>query len=379
MSLKISIFNIFNYKTALSLSLMNKFYLNIIVSLVFITVACSCLKSTLPVNNFKAESYSDSIYNNTWANIPNFSGGQRPFSLALKDGRRLWFFQESNIYEPNTSLISCNYNAHNALLVQNNNNIKLLNAPNQSYIPDNSGYFHPLSAYNFQDTIFVYCQKYFNNKLLPNPFLVKLSYTNLNILAIDSLATQSGILFNYSLIVDSTFGFIYSYGLQYPFSASNNVFVSRQSLGSPYTPHTYYNGSEFTSDITTAKPITTTFNQDISIAKIKSGFIFISQDTNVACNNAMAIYAQFMSYVYGDVKYAYKIFDIPNKIGETIAQTNHVTIIPTIINANNEVLLTYSINDFGKCESKCINGIINPIYKNTKGLRVKLSSLFAGW
>jgi hypothetical protein len=358
---------------------MNNLFLKLTAFFLLLIIGSSCLKTTLPINNFKAESYSDSIYNNTWANVPNFSGGQRPFSLLLKDGRRLWFFQESNNYEPNKDVVSCNYNAHNALLVQNNNTIALLNNPNQNYLIPNTGYLHPISAYNFQDTIFVYCQKFINDVLMPNPYLVKLSFNNLSIISIDSFTAQNGILFNYSLIIDSTFGYIYSYGLQYPFSNTNNVFVSRQSLGSPYTPHTYYDGTKFVADINAAKPITTTINTDISIAKIKSGYIVITHDSNKSCNSSIAIYAQFMSYVYGDVKYAYKIFDIPNKIGVSVAQTNHAAIVPSIINSNNEVLITYSIYNFGTCNNQCTNGFIPSIYKNTKGFQVKLSTLYAGW
>ncbi len=339
----------------------------------------ACKRGTLPVSPIIKPAYIDSSMTALFRQTQGLTAGVGASTLVLNDGRILWLYGASHLndFDASSEKISCTANVHSAGVIQTNTNTFLtLNNGSQDFIPSNQAntWFTPMHAYQFQDTVFVFCKKE-GTMAIPGTYIAKYHFPSMQYVRIDSISTSS-FTFGYSVVSDTATGFCYVFGLNQPgILTKNNLYVARFLLNNPHSPWIYYNKDTWLNVASGATAITQVPGENFSIRKVRRKYILLTQQVGKACNSGTALYSSIGAEAWGPFNNPVTLHQINDKLNGITPITYGACLHPTWLNANDEILITYSLDGFSPCLNTCTNGLDNPDYYRQKALRVSLKNI----
>ena len=103
----------------------------------------------------------------------------------------------------------------------------------------------------------------------------------------------------------------------------------------------------------------------------------MSTEFSVQCDQGKTIYARLSDHVTGPFTEKKAIHIIDEAKVENHYPFFYMAIAhPELTNDKNELLITYSINNYGPCLKGCPNNRMNPDHYRLRGVRVNIEKLF---
>ena len=311
-------------------------------------------------------------------------------SIPLSDGRDLWAMDDSyiNNYDTMAGTTGCLFQVRNSALVQPTGNWQWTKTATltgsgpgiPSLFKNNSSdnyLLWPTGGYQRGDTVYVYCMNIMNSSgglgftSGGNDYLAKMVFPSLTVVGFDSLQSFNGITFGVGFDTAEQGNYIYTWGIQSAFIASN-VVVARFPRNNPAAHWSFWNGSAWDTAIAHIAPIGTGASNGVYVAKVRNKYVLVSTEFAVSCDAGTHLYSATADSLTGPFSSQKALYTIPdNDLGHSpfwYAPFIH----PEYINASNELLITYDINGYSNCEPACINNGFNPDYYRPRGLRVPL-------
>jgi hypothetical protein len=344
-----------------------------------ITGIYSCRNRPVPPQNFISKAYADSLTDGKFKSIPNVKAGTKPISVSLPDGRKMWFFASSNIYDNATAgFMQCSPNVANMAMVESGGALALVNS---SAIPllstANAPLLEPISAYYFYDTVFCFAKQ--QNATNSALYVAKFIYPSLSLVSVDTLKQPKQILFGLSSATVLNFGFCYSYGLRQPIiDGPNSLYLARFSVLTPNSPWSYFNGSNWSLDQQDATPIQTIPSSHFDILAYNQDFALITQ-TPSSCSKASSIDAYYGTNEYGPWINKQTYYTINKTFQNNYPVSQAITFHPSDINSKKEILCSYSLDGYGSCASSCTGAFMSTAHRSTYFVRVPLNQIYAAW
>jgi hypothetical protein len=333
----------------------------------------------VPQPNFISKAYEDTLTEGKFKTIPNLKSGTKPVSVGLPDGRKMWFFASSNIFDnATTGLMQCAPNVANIALVESGGALSLINpSPTPLLATSFAPLLEPLSAYFFYDTIFCFAKQ--QNVANSALYVAKFLYPSLQLASVDSLNLPKDILFGHSCATVLNFGFCYTYGLKQPIAeGANSVYLARFSLLSPNNPWSYFNGSKWSPNQQEAKAIQNIPSQYFDVLAYGEDFALVTQ-TPSTCSTPSEIIAYYGTNEYGQWinKQTYHTINKTFQNNQPVSQA--ITFHPSDVNSKKEILCSYSIDGYGSCTSFCTGSFMSTAHRNAYFIRIPLNQIYAAW
>ncbi len=317
------------------------------------------------------------------------------YTIELNDGKVLWLFGDSYIdhYDSARQTVPCLFQARNSALLQPtavdwniNHTILLADSKNtdKTFLKykDHPGQFiWPASGYQLHDTIFIYGMNIKNAKgglgfaKAGNDVWIKLLYPSLKTIGINEMpSTLDSIQFGCGLVANNNDGYAYIYGAKSTF-ISADVYVARFPVGKPLQAWTFWDGQNWTSDISHINPVTTSPSNSTTVAKVKNKYLALTSEFSVSCDGGKNIYASVSDNITGPFSKPEIIYTITDTVQGHFPFFYLPIAHPNCINNKNELLVHYSINGYRPCIVNCINNKFNPEYYRPQAIRVSLHLL----
>ena len=180
--------------------------------------------------------------------------------------------------------------------------------------------------------------------------------------------------------VDANDQYAYAYGQKSTAAFHNEMYVSRFSKQKPDTADSwqYWNGTHWTDKINQIKALFVNDVNSMSVNKVKDKYVVLSTEFSVACDQGHHIYARVSNSITGPFSEKKAIHSIDEAKFNGHYPFFYIAVAhPQHINDKNELLITYSINDYSPCLKTCQNNRWNPDHYRLRGVRVNIDQLFA--
>ena len=345
----------------------------------------ACLKGRIPPEVKLPESRIDSTFLSYFKQTSGVTAGEGTTSLTLSDGRTLWLFGNSHLndYNSGTGQIACAPNVHNAAMTSDGSFVMTtLNMGSSDFIPSNETgkWFSPLHAYQYADTVFVFAKKSGGS---PNTktYVAKFHFPDLQFIRVDSFYFNN-TNYGYTVFLDQAVGFGYVYGLYQPGTLKDNdMYLARFPMNSLHSKWQFYSKttSSWMDPSSAATSLALIPGENFSIREVKNKFILLTQEYGKMCDKGTKIYSSTAPHPYGNFLNHQLLHTIGDSLNGVTPVTYGVTLHPQFLNAENEVLITYTINGYAPCIPTCTAGFDNPDYYRIRTLRVGLKKIDAAY
>ena len=322
-----------------------------------------------------------------------WNAGDGALSISLSDGRVIWLFGDSYINQlnPETGALPCLFNARNAVLVQSSNDST---AP-KTLSNSNSGsqtFFYPPEAkpgaswpcfwpgpgFQISNTVYIYLSEIdktpqggmWGFKGVGQSW-VKLSFPDLKIIEYVKLPVFNGISFACGFVPDEPSGLVYAYGNKRT-RTSSDVYVARFPAAAPEGRWSFWDGQQWVGDAAKAAVITKGTSTSVNICRVKGKLLLITTEFSVACDQGKEIYISTSTQFTGPFSRPRSIYAVDDLVKGHRPFFYAAVPHPEFINAQNELLIVYSINGYEPCIPSCVDGKMDPDYYRPRAIRLKL-------
>jgi hypothetical protein len=310
------------------------------------------------------------------------------YTIPVSGNRDLWVFGDSyaNDYDPSTGTTPCLFNNRSTAMVQPFNDWQwqhtntLVNSATGTLFRSNpaNGYLNwPAAGVQIGDTVYVYC---LNIKDTTgglgftsggNDVFAKMRSSDLSVVGYHQLQNFNGISFGLGIVKNTADGYVYIYGNKQTFIASN-VFVARFPISNPNASWTFWDGATWNTDITKIAPVANAPSTSVEVAQVKDKYLMFTSEFSLGCDGGTHIYAAVSNSLTGPFSASTAIYKITDTLKGHYPFFYLPIPHPEYINANDELLLTYSINGYGSCVPGCVNNRFNPTMYRPRGIRIPL-------
>ncbi|MBL7754322.1 MAG: hypothetical protein JNM44_07590, partial [Chitinophagaceae bacterium] len=297
-------------------------------------------------------------------------------SIPLNNGSTLWMFGSCNHndYDLSAGTVSCVKEFHNgAMLQQANGQMQTVNN-SSDWIPSNetNTWFEPLHGYQYMDTLYVFARKVGGSA--SRTYIAKALMPGMQIVRIDSMALSQTV-YGHTMIADTAEGFCYVYGFRNPGAQSKNaVYLARFPMNNIHSIWLYYSDGQWLNPPSSATPVLEAPAENVSIRKVKGKYLALTQDAGFACNQGNTLYGQVSNYPWGPFQNYKKLYTIKDLIGQVSPRTRWAQMHAYQVNAQRELLVTYTIDGYEPCLSTCGSGSAPADYYRVKTLRIPLQN-----
>jgi hypothetical protein len=337
--------------------------------------------------------HKDAAFTEFFRQTNGWAAGDGALSVPLSDGRILWLFGDSYVdqFDPQTGTLPCLFDARNAVLVQNTNDLwhpqtlRHSRAGNRSffYPPDAKPgaswpCFWPGAGFQDGDTIYLYLTEIQQTPAggmwgfkATGQYWAKLSFPDLKIIGYVKLPSFNGISFSCGFVKDATSGFIYAFGNKQR-GLGSDVYVARFPTKEPESRWRFWDGKGWTTHVTHAVVIAQGASTSVNVCRVNHRFLLLSTEFSVACDQGREIYLAVSDRPTGPFSPRKKIFTV-----DDVVQGHHpffylAVAHPELINTNG-LLITYCINGYEPCVPTCVKGRMNPDYYRPRAIRLPLN------
>lgn len=310
------------------------------------------------------------------------------FSVPLSDGRVLWLFGDSYIDCYRDGTIPCLFQVRNAGMVHHKDDllnvqpligrhggIKSLFKNSRSEDP----WFWPVSGFQHSNTVYVYLsslRKSGSGNLgftrAGQDYWAKMNFPQLEAIEYAPLPPSNGIDFGTGFIYEPAATHTYAYG-QKRDGMTLHIFLARFPTATPEGNWTFWDGARWSANPTNASPVTSQPATSISVCKVKGKFLLTSSEFSIACDQGKAIYTSISDNPTGPFSPRKTIFTIDDLYQGHYPFFYLPVAHPEFINAKNEILMTYCINNYEPYVPACNQGRANPDHYRPRAIRVPLN------
>jgi len=322
-----------------------------------------------------------------------WTAGDGAISIPLSDGRVLWLFGDSHLddIDPKTGTMPCLFQTRNAGLLQQTNDFR--NAQtlvgkkpgSRSWFKNstnNDEWFWPVCGFQSGDIVYVYLSALrktpqggmWGFKSAGHDFWAKINFPEFDRISYSELPSFNGITFGNGFVKEGDT--IYAFGGKQNGIAAD-VFVARFMATTPDQAWKFWNGKDWELNVTNVAPIAHGASTSLHVCKVNGKYLLTSSAFSVACDQGKDSFVSASSSATGPFGSRQRIYTIPDLYQGHMPFFYFPILHPEFINANGEILATYSINGYQPCISACINGRAIPDHYRPKAFRVRLEGITA--
>ncbi|RCH54748.1 hypothetical protein DJ568_09670 [Mucilaginibacter hurinus] len=333
--------------------------------------------------------YRDTVATNFFKRTSGMIAGDGGYSVALADGRSLWLMGDSHIddYDPATGSIPCIFQVNNSAVLQAANSWKqedtktlTSNGPGRKSFfkssDDDKDFYWPGAGIQVKDTVYVYCSgvKIIGSGVMGfaptgKHVLAKLKFPEMTVKGYITLNIPDKMGYGSAFIKDGKY--IYVYGHKHSFGISD-IYVARFPVSNFYARWDYWDGKSWQKDPLKSAVIGSTNGGTPMVTKLKNKIVLVGSELSVDCDQGTKIYAATSTNFTGPFSEKRVIHTIDDRKDGHSPFFYLPAIHSQFSTADKDVLLTYSINGYGKCAEWCINGRANPNDYQLQAVRVPL-------
>lgn len=234
---------------------------------------------------------------------------------------------------------------------------------------DKNRFYWPGHGVQIGDIAYVYCAELENTgagrnlgfRNTGNDHWCKLNVKSLKVTGYQRLQNFNGIDFGAGFVRGGD-DYIYAYGQKTngkPMSRS--LYVGRIHKNKPEQKFEFWDGSKWVTDVKAAHPLLDDVGNTMSVSKVKDKYVVFSTEFSIQCDQGHHIYIRHSDHITGPFTEKKAIHSI-----DEAKVDNHYSFFymaighPELTDNKNQLLITYSINDYGPCLKGCPNGHLNP-------------------
>jgi hypothetical protein len=172
-------------------------------------------------------------------------------------------------------------------------------------------------------------------------------------------------------------GFVRSGGFIYAFAGKQKglaaqVFVARFKPADLDKPWAFWDGRNWQRDVNRLQAVARTPSTSVHVCKVGDTFVISSSEFSIACDQGRGISVLTSRSATGPFSRPKKVYEIPDRYQGHSPFFYFPILHPEFVNSGNEILLTYSINNYEPCVVTCVNGKSIPDNYRPKAARVPL-------
>jgi hypothetical protein len=337
------------------------------------------------------QAHKDQQFTEFFRRTSGWTAGDGALSVPLSDGQVLWLFGDSHIddFDPKTQTMPCLFQVRNVGLLQNTNDFKdartmIGSGPGSRTWFKNSTnaneWFWPVCGFQQGKFVYVYLAALektgkggmWGFKAQSHDYFARIGCPELMEISYLPLPGFNGITFGQGFVKEGEG--VYAFGIKGRGTGSD-VFVARFKAVHPETDWNFWDGQQWSADVTNAVPIAHGASTSVHVCKANDRFLLTTSAFSVACDQGKEIYMASSTRPTGpfsSLKTVYKLDDL---------YEGHYPFFyfavahPEFINEKNEILVTYSINGYEPCVSTCVKGRAIPDHYRPKAIRVSLADI----
>jgi hypothetical protein len=338
------------------------------------------------------EAHNDAAFTAIFQQTNHWSAGDVAATIPLSDGRVLWLFGDSYIdqFEARTGTLPELFNARNAALLQSVNDLmhpqtlchfeskdKSLFRPPVAGNPDFWPCFWPGGGFQNGNTVYVYLteiQKTPKGGMwgfkTVGQYWATMSFPELKVTGYQELPSFNDISFTCGFVQETQSGFTYAFGDRHH-GVGSDVFVARFPTANPEGGWAFWDGKEWSANVTNAAVIARGASISVSVCKMRGKFLLVTTAFSVACDQGREIYLLTSDNVTGPFSQRKKIYTVDDTVDGHHPFFYCAELHPEFVNEEG-LLITYCINGYAPCVPTTVNGRMNPDYYRPRAIRLPL-------
>lgn len=340
-----------------------------VISVLFALLGLLCESKA----QFVQASHTDTTFTNYFRNTEagTMTAGDGGMSVKLPDGRTVWLISDSYISAVNAAdtSLACLFDINNCLMVQDsvqqNQFVTLYNTEatgvsrtffTTTYCPGGNDRFWPVHAFAHQQKLYAFLHRYQGQAMdFAGVYLAQMSLPELTVDSITEIS-QTDILWGHYIMPNATNDSIYIYGTRKNWITFDN-YVARCPIDGIYSQWQYFTGSSWSANPTLAAKIslstTHVFGNGMSVLPIQGRYyMFLQENGFLTCGMGRNINVFRSNTPWGPFENERTIYTIPD-LYKGIYMITYQAFAHEQFTQNNEVLLSYAVNDI--CPSQCQN------------------------
>ena len=325
-----------------------------------------------------------------------WTAGDGALSVPLAGGRVLWLFGDSHLddIDPATGTMPCLFQTRNAGLLQQKNDLRnartlagdgpVFRSWLRNSKDETKEWFWPLGGFQNGETVWVYLSALrkteaggaFGFESSGYDYWAKIKFPKMEPETYTALPDFNGITFGDGFIMEGEY--VYAFGGKQHGLASD-LYVARFKRRQPTSNWNFWDGKNWSNDVKKAAPIAYGRSNSIHVCKIKDHFLLTTSEFSVGCDQGKQIFmatSQKPTGPFGPLK---AVFTVDDTYQGHLPFFYFAAAHPEFINAADELLVTYSINNYEPCVSGCINGRAIPDHYRPKAIRLPLKAIDPVW
>jgi len=312
------------------------------------------------------------------------------FSVPLSDGRVLWLFGDSYVDSYRDGSVPCLFQVRNAGMVHRKDdlaNVQPLIGKGPGFkslfknTTNKETWFWPVAGFQSHTNVYVYLSGLKRAGSGPLGFASAgqdywgtMSFPDLSVIKYVALPNFNGIDFGTGVLQEPGSDFALAYG-QKRKGMSLSIYLARFRASKPETDWTFWDGKDWSANITHALAITAQGATSISVCKVKGKFLLTSSQFSVGCDQGKEIYMAVSDKATGPFSARQRIFTIDDTHQGHYPFFYLPVAHSQFINEKNELLVTYCINGYEPCVRNCNDGRMNPDHYRPRAIRVPLEAV----
>jgi len=198
----------------------------------------------------------------------------------------------------------------------------------------------------------------------------KMSFPELKVTGYTQLPSFNGIQFWCGFVWDEASSLTYAFGAK-QHRTDGDVYVARFPTKEPESPWSFWDGRNWSANVTNAAVITQGTSVSVNVCKVRGKFLLITTAFSVACDQGRDIYVSTSDRPTGPFSLRKKIFAIDDTVDDHHPFFYDAVPHPEFIN-HDGLLITYCVNGYEPCVTNCVNGRMNPDYYRPRAIRLPL-------
>jgi hypothetical protein len=331
----------------------------------------------------------DSTFTDLFRRTSGWIAGDGALSIPLSDGRVLWLFGDSHIddLDPATGTMPCLFQTRNAAFIHKTNDLRTVQTlvsagPGfRSWLKNSTNeteWLWPGCGFQEGTSVHIYlsalrkngAQGSFAFESIGSDFLAKIRFPEIEPISYIPLPSFNGIAFGQGFVKQGEY--MYAFG-QKPRKLVSDVYVARFIRTRPEANWEFWDGRNWKASVSNAAVIAQGRSTSVHICKLKDRFLLTTSAFSVGCDQGKEIFMGTSLRPTGPFTELKKIYTIEDTFQGHYPFFYFAVAHPEFVNAQGELLVTYSINNYEPCLPACKNGRAIPDHYRPKAIRVPLN------
>ena len=333
--------------------------------------------------------YQDETVTNFFKRTSGSQAFDGNFSVPLSNGNVAWFTNDVFYNQlKGNGMLPCLFNYHNSVLVQPTATnwdpaaTSTYTASGDPNVPNGSPqifwhlnlskYIWPGAGVQIGNYIYAYCNEIQNVSggfSVTGAFLANINLTTKQV-NYQTLSNLNGINFGVGMIKSGSYVYVYGYK---SVGLGSDIYVARFNTSTPGT-WTYWNGSSWVSSASSATAIGFAASNGAYVAQVNGKYVLVSTAFTWDCDDGTDVFASYSTSLTGPFSTMKVIYSIPDRNqGHTPFFYAPIIHPQATVAGSNEFLMTYCINYYEPCVTRCVGGEQDPDGYRPRGVRVPYS------